>query len=53
LRVYLDEETSLVPDVSWISDVRLKKLSPEERERPPFAPELRVADVFAPLDRLK
>jgi Uma2 family endonuclease len=50
LRVYLDEETSLVPDVSWISDVRLKKLSPEERERPPFAPELAV-EVRSPRQR--
>jgi Uma2 family endonuclease len=50
LRVYLDPETSLVPDVSWISDVRLRQLSPEEREYPPFAPELAV-EIRSPRQR--
>ena len=49
-RVYLDEVTTLVPDVSFISDRRLASLSKSEREKPPFAPEL-VVEVRSPEDR--
>jgi Uma2 family endonuclease len=41
-RVYLDEHTSLVPDVSFMSDARLSQLTEEQREKPPLSPELVV-----------
>ena len=50
LRVYLDAKTSLVPDVSFISDERMATLSEAEQEEPPFAPEL-VVEVRSPKDR--
>ena len=49
-RVYLDENTSLVPDVSFISDGRLAALSEAQREKPPFAPEL-VVEIRSPENR--
>jgi Uma2 family endonuclease len=50
LRVYLAPGITLVPDVAFISDQRLLPLSAEERERPPFAPDL-VVEVRSPEDR--
>ena len=50
LRVYLDEHTSLVPDVSFISDERLERLSEAQRQKPPFAPEL-VVEIRSPKNR--
>jgi Uma2 family endonuclease len=47
LRVYLDDETSLVPDLAFVSNERLESLSPEQREKPPFAPEL-VIEIRSP-----
>ena len=49
-RVYLDENTSLVPDVSFMSDERLGQLSEAQREKPPFAPEL-VVEIRSPQNR--
>jgi len=49
-RVYLDENTSLVPDVSFMSDERLESLSEAQREKPPFAPEL-VVEIRSPENR--
>jgi Uma2 family endonuclease len=49
-RVYLDENTSLVPDVSFISDERLAGLSEAQLEKPPFAPELTV-EIRSPENR--
>jgi Uma2 family endonuclease len=49
-RVYLDDHTSLVPDVSFISDERLEKLSEAELQKPPFAPEL-VVEIWSPDNR--
>lgn len=49
-RVYLDENTSLVPDVSFMSDERLGRLSEEQREKPPLAPEL-VVEIRSPDNR--
>jgi Uma2 family endonuclease len=49
-RVYLDENTSLVPDVSFMSDARLGSLSEEQREKPPLSPEL-VVEIRSPQNR--
>ena len=46
-RVYLDEHTTLVPDVSFISDERLKNLSETQLQKPPFSPEL-VVEIRSP-----
>lgn len=50
LRVYLGEGTTLVPDVAFISGRRLATLTPDEREKPPFAPDI-VVEVRSPEDR--
>lgn len=50
LRVYLGPGTTLVPDVAFISDERLATLSEEEREKPPFAPDIAI-EVRSPEDR--
>jgi Uma2 family endonuclease len=50
LRVYLSPGVTLVPDVAFISDERLAALSEEEREKPPFAPDIAV-EVRSPEDR--
>ncbi len=42
LRVYLDEGTTLVPDLAYISHTRFAGLTEEQREQPPFAPELAI-----------
>jgi Uma2 family endonuclease len=47
LRVFLDDRTSLVPDLAFISYERLASLSPRQREKPPFAPEL-VVEIRSP-----
>ena len=51
-RVYLAEGTTLVPDVAFISHARLAALSEQEREKPPFAPDI-VIEVRSPEDREK
>ena len=35
-------KTELVPDVSYVSRARLRALTPDEREEPPFAPDIAV-----------
>ncbi len=49
-RVYLGEDASLVPDVSFMSDERLATLSEEQREKPPISPEL-VVEIRSPQNR--
>ena len=49
-RVYLNRTTTLVPDVSFMSDERLRALSEKERETPPLAPEL-VVEIRSPDNR--
>jgi Uma2 family endonuclease len=49
-RVYLDEQTTLVPDVSFISNERLENLSEAQLQKPPFAPEL-VVEIRSPDNR--
>lgn len=49
-RVFLDENTTLVPDVSFISDELAVTLSEAELEQPPFAPEL-IVEIRSPDDR--
>ena len=49
-RVRLDEETTLVPDVSFESDERLAGLSEDERQTLPFSPQL-VVEIRSPRDR--
>jgi Uma2 family endonuclease len=49
-RVYLDEHTTLVPDVSFISDERLSTLSEAQLQKPPFSPEL-VVEIRSPGSR--
>lgn len=51
-RVYLAEGITLVPDVAFISDDRLAPLTEEEREKPPFAPDIAV-EVRSPEDRAR
>ncbi|HEY1728034.1 MAG TPA: Uma2 family endonuclease [Candidatus Baltobacteraceae bacterium] len=50
LRAYLGEGVTLVPDVAYVSGERLARLSAEEQERPPFAPDI-VVEVRSPEDR--
>lgn len=50
IRVYLAPGITLVPDVVFISAERLTPLSDEEREKPPYAPDI-VAEVRSPEDR--
>ncbi|HLI94954.1 MAG TPA: Uma2 family endonuclease [Candidatus Baltobacteraceae bacterium] len=49
-RFHLTSKTSLVPDVSFVSYERLRTLSDEEAEEPPFAPDI-VAEVRSPSNR--
>jgi Uma2 family endonuclease len=53
-RVYMSErnepKTQLVPDASFISYERLDPLTDEQREKPPFAPDVAV-EVRSPSDR--
>jgi Uma2 family endonuclease len=49
-RIRLDEETTLVPDVSFESDERLAGLSEDERQTLPFSPQL-VVEIRSPRDR--
>jgi len=49
-RVYLDENTSLVPDVSFMSDERLRQIPEEQREKPPISPEL-IVEIRSPQNR--
>lgn len=49
-RVFLDEKTSLVPDLSFISDELAATLSETELERPPLSPEL-IIEIRSPDDR--
>lgn len=48
-RVYLAEGITLVPDVCFVSRERLAALSEQEREKPPFAPDIAV-EVRSPED---
>jgi Uma2 family endonuclease len=50
LRVHLAADTTLVPDVSFISYERFRNLSPDERESPRFAPDV-VVEVRSFSDR--
>jgi len=52
IRVWLETHppTSLVPDVAFISFERMDGLSPDDAERPPFAPDV-VVEVRPPADR--
>ena len=49
-RFRLDEGTTLVPDVAFIAQERFDGLEGEDREMPPFAPDLAV-EVRSPRDR--
>jgi Uma2 family endonuclease len=53
-RVYLlpprEKPSSLVPDVAYFSNARLETLPKEEREKPPFAPDIAV-EILSPGDR--
>jgi Uma2 family endonuclease len=42
-----EKPSSLVPDVCFVSNERQKDLSEEERERPPFAPDIAAEDMVA------
>lgn len=42
--------TTLVPDVAWVALERLRSLSEDAREEPPFAPDT-VVEVRSPSDR--
>jgi Uma2 family endonuclease len=50
VRVYLDEGVTLVPDVAFFFEERLAALSREQRQKPPFAPDIAV-EVRSPEDR--
>ena len=50
MRVYLEPGVTLVPDVAFITLDRLKALSGEARQKPPFAPDI-VIEVRSPKDR--
>lgn len=41
-RVRLSEDTTLVPDISFVSDERLDTLDEDAAEEPPFAPDIAV-----------
>jgi len=45
-----DEETSLVPDIAFVSLERLAPLGDEDAEEPPFAPDIAV-EIRSPGDR--
>ena len=53
-RFWLDKtpgkKTSLVPDVAFVTRERLAPLKPDQREEPPFAPDIAV-EVRSPSDR--
>jgi Uma2 family endonuclease len=49
-RLHLEAGTSLVPDLAYVSYQRLQRLSKEEAEEPPFAPEV-VAEIRSPSHR--
>ena len=42
--------TSLLPDVAFVSFGRLRELSDEDQQRPPFAPDLAI-EIRSPTDR--
>ncbi len=44
---YRGAETKFVPDVAYVSIERLRALSREEREEPPFSPDI-VVEVWSP-----
>ncbi|GAC1566616.1 MAG: Uma2 family endonuclease [Vulcanimicrobiaceae bacterium] len=50
LAVDADAATSLLPDVAYVSTSRLATLSPREKQRPPFAPDLAI-EIRSPGDR--
>ncbi len=52
LRVFLDERTTLVPDVCFITGERFSRLTGRDRRMPPFAPELTI-EIRSPDDREK
>jgi Uma2 family endonuclease len=45
-----DTKTEFVPDLAYISKERLRALAPEDREEPPFAPDIAV-EVRSPSSR--
>jgi len=45
-----EKPTSLVPDVAYVSAARWEGLDKDERERPPFAPDLAI-EIRSPGDR--
>ena len=45
-------KTELVPDVAYISNERLASLTDEQREKPPFSPDI-AAEVRSPSDDLR
>jgi Uma2 family endonuclease len=49
-RVYLAEGVTLVPDVAFFFEEKLAALSREQRQKPPFAPDVAV-EVQSPEDR--
>lgn len=49
-RFKLDRDTSLVPDVAYVSFERLRSLTDEQAEEPPFAPDI-VGEVRSPSHR--
>ena len=45
-------DSLFVPDVAWVSDLRMAELSDDDAEQPPFAPDV-VIEVRSPDDDLK
>lgn len=45
-----EKATTLVPDVAFVSNVRLAALEPAAREEPPFAPDVAI-EIRSPGDR--
>ncbi len=45
-----DQETTLVPDVAFVADERMRDLSDEDADEPPFAPSVAV-EIRSPEDR--
>ena len=48
-RVYLAEGTTLVPDIAFVTRARLAGLSEDERQKPPFAPDIAI-EIRSPKD---
>jgi Uma2 family endonuclease len=50
LRVYLDDGTTLVPDVAYIAHERFTGCTEQQWQQPPFAPDLTI-EIRSPGDR--